>query len=103
MAWPAETAGRYRVTAWIPPNFLASGAMSVSAAVYSLTPRVEHFREVDAVISGYRHSGAGTARGDFTSYIAATTRPKLEWKPVQFEGSRRRHQTSKPAPRFGSR
>jgi len=96
-------AGRYRVTAWIPPNFLASGAMTVSAAVYSLTPRVEHFREVDAVsFQAIDTLGAGTARGDFTSHIGATTRPKLEWT-VEFEGSRRRHHTSQSALRFGSR
>ncbi len=80
MLWATDTdtewhgrkrpAGRYRVIAWIPPNFLAAGAMTVTAAMYSLPPRVEHFREVDALgFQAIDTLGAGTARGDFTGYI----------------------------------
>jgi len=73
-------AGRYRVTAWVPPNFLAAGAMTVTAAMQSFVPRREHFREEDAVsFQAVDSLGAGTARGDFIGHIGAVTRPKLEW------------------------
>jgi lipopolysaccharide transport system ATP-binding protein len=73
-------AGRYRVTAWIPGNFLTAGAMSVTAALCSLAPRVEHFREVDAVgFQAVDTLGGPAARGDYTGHIGAATRPKLEW------------------------
>jgi lipopolysaccharide transport system ATP-binding protein len=72
--------GCYRVIAWIPPNFLGAGAMTVTAAMHSLVPRTEHFREADAVgFQAVDTLGTGTARGDFTGYIGALTRPKLEW------------------------
>ena len=77
--------GRYRVIAWIPPNFLAAGAMTVSAAVHSFLPRTEHFCEVDAVgFQAVDTLGAGTARGYFTGHIGAAIRPKLEWT-VEYE------------------
>jgi lipopolysaccharide transport system ATP-binding protein len=73
-------AGRYRVTAWIPGNFLTAGAMSVTAALCSLAPRVEHFREVYAVgFQAVDTLGGPAARGDYTGHIGAATRPKLEW------------------------
>jgi len=72
--------GRYRLIAWVPANFLSAGAMTVTAGIYSFVPRVEHFREVDAVgFQAVDALGAGTARGDFTGHIGAATRPKLEW------------------------
>jgi lipopolysaccharide transport system ATP-binding protein len=78
--------GRYRVIAWIPPNFLSAGAMTVTAGAYSFLPRVEHFNEVDAVgFQAVDTLGAGTARGDFTGHIGAATRPKLEWT-VDYQG-----------------
>jgi lipopolysaccharide transport system ATP-binding protein len=78
-------AGCYRVTAWIPPNYLTAGAMSVTAAMHSFTPRVEHFREADALgFQAIDTLGPGTARGDFTGYISSVTRPKLEWS-VDYE------------------
>lgn len=62
--------GRYRVIAWIPPNLLTYGAMTVTAGVSSFVPRVEHFLEVDAVrFQAVDPLGAGTTRGDFTGYI----------------------------------
>ena len=72
--------GRYRVVGWIPGNFLTAGAMSVTAALCSLAPRIEHFREVDAVgFQAIDTLGAPTSRGDYTGHIGAATRPKLEW------------------------
>jgi len=91
--------GSYRVIAWIPPNFLEAGAMSVTAGVYSFVPRVEHFLEVGAVsFQAVDTLGPGTARGDFTGHIAAATRPKLEWT-VEYNGER--HQHSRSASQYG--
>jgi len=88
--------GRYRVIAWVPPNFLAPGAMTVTAAIYSFLPRTEHFREADAVgFQAVDTLGTGTARGDFTGYIGAATRPKLEWT-VEYD-SRHLQKTVQPA------
>jgi lipopolysaccharide transport system ATP-binding protein len=73
-------AGRFRETAWVPANFLTAGAMTITVAVYSAPPRVEHFREPDAVsFQAVETYGKETARGKFTGYIGAVTRPKLEW------------------------
>jgi hypothetical protein len=61
--------------------------MTVTAAVYSLAPRVEHFREPDVVsFLAVESDGNATARGKFTGYIGSATRPKLEWS-VDFEGA----------------
>ncbi len=99
--WHGRTrpSGCYRVTAWIPPHFLAAGAKTVSAAVYSFLPRVEHFREADAVaFQTVDTLGPGTARGDFTGHIGAGTWPKLEWT-VEYEEHRQLQQTSRSASR----
>lgn len=93
--------GTYRMAAWIPPNFLQAGAMTVTAGVYSFVPRVEHFREVDAVgFQAVDTLGAGTARGDFTGHIASATRPKLEWT-VEYEDTGRQQQDSHSSSRSG--
>jgi lipopolysaccharide transport system ATP-binding protein len=77
--------GRFRVIAWVPGNFMSAGPMTITAAVYSLAPRVEHFREPDAVsFQAVETYGNETARGKFTGYIGSVTRPKLEWS-VDFE------------------
>jgi lipopolysaccharide transport system ATP-binding protein len=73
-------AGRYQVVAWLPSNFLTAGTMSVTAALCSLRPRVDHFREADVVVfQALDHLGPGGARGDFTDHIGSVTRPKLQW------------------------
>jgi lipopolysaccharide transport system ATP-binding protein len=78
--------GRFRVIAWVPANFMSAGPMSITAAVYSLAPRVEHFRESEAVtFQAIETYGNETARGKFTGYIGSATRPKLEWS-VEFDG-----------------
>jgi lipopolysaccharide transport system ATP-binding protein len=93
--------GRHRVIAWIPPNFLAAGGMTVTAGVYSFVPRVEHFREVDAVgFQAVDTMGAGTARGDFTGHIGAATRPKLEWT-VEYQATCRQDENEQSVPQYG--
>jgi lipopolysaccharide transport system ATP-binding protein len=73
-------AGRFRMIAWVPANFMTAGPMTIAAAVYSLAPRVEHFREPDVVsFQAVETYGNETARGKFTGYIGSATRPKLEW------------------------
>jgi lipopolysaccharide transport system ATP-binding protein len=91
--------GRYRIIAWIPPNFLAAGSLTVTAAMHSFAPRTDHFREVDAVgFQAVDVLGAGSARGDFTGFIGAATRPKLEWT-VEFDS--RHFDKTQPAPSRG--
>ncbi len=83
-------AGRFRMIAWVPANFMTAGPMTITAAVYSLAPRVEHFREPEVVsFLAVESDGDATARGKFTGYIGSTTRPKLEWS-VNFEGASER-------------
>jgi len=78
-------AGWYRVTAWIPSNFLPAGMMKVGVALSSLAPRVEHFHEKDIVaFQVIENHGIENARGSFTDYIGAATLPKLEWS-VDYE------------------
>ncbi len=79
--------GRFRMIAWVPANFMSAGPMTVTASVYSLAPRVEHFHEPDVVsFLAVESDGNATARGKFTGYIGSATRPKLEWS-VDFEGA----------------
>jgi len=80
-------AGHFRMIAWVPANFMTAGPMTVAAAVYSLAPRVEHFREPDVVsFQAIETYGNETARGKFTGYIGSATRPKLEWS-IDFDGA----------------
>jgi lipopolysaccharide transport system ATP-binding protein len=76
-------AGKYRVTAWFPKNFLTAGRMTVTAALTSFTPYAVHFRESD--IAGFQalEAQAGS-RGHFTGYIDGGIRPWLRWD-VEFE------------------
>jgi lipopolysaccharide transport system ATP-binding protein len=73
-------AGWYRVVAWVPAHFLAAGAMTITAGVCSFTPKVEHFREPDAINFQAVETSGAAARGSFSGYIGSVTRPKLEWK-----------------------
>ena len=92
--------GRYRVTAWIPPNFLAAGFMTVGAAMYSFRPRVEHFCEMDAAgFQAVDALGAGTARGDYIGHIGAAVRPKLEWT-VEYQEDRQSYNMKRSVARF---
>jgi lipopolysaccharide transport system ATP-binding protein len=71
-------AGKYRVTAWLPANFLSAGRMTVTASVMSFSPYAVHFRESDA--AGFRALEThGGSRGNFTGYIDGGIRPLLEW------------------------
>jgi lipopolysaccharide transport system ATP-binding protein len=73
-----RSAGFYRVTAWIPANLLAPGALSASVSVYSFQPYKEHLLDSDAVtfVAVETHGGA---RGNFTGYIGGAVRPLLAW------------------------
>lgn len=73
-----RAAGRYRVTAWFPANFLTAGMMTVTASVYSFSPHTAHFLERDAVRFQALES-AGGSRGGFSGYIDGGIRPWLEW------------------------
>jgi hypothetical protein len=84
-------AGRYRTIAWIPRNFLSAVTMKVTAWLCSPTPRVDHFREADAV--GFQTVdtlGAGTAQGDYTDNIGVRDAAEIgvdRWAPRRPQAS----------------
>jgi lipopolysaccharide transport system ATP-binding protein len=74
-------AGRYRITAWLPGNFLAEGRVTVDIAVSSHVPsRQIHFMKRHAV--GFQvidnHDG-DSARGDFKGMLPGVVRPVVQW------------------------
>jgi lipopolysaccharide transport system ATP-binding protein len=70
--------GRYRVVAWVPANLLAPGPLTVTAAMYSYRPYVEHFAEAD-VVSFEAIETDGGSRGQFPGYFGGVVRPWMEW------------------------
>jgi lipopolysaccharide transport system ATP-binding protein len=76
----ARPKGRFSVIAWIPPSLLAAGEMRVTAAMYSLGPRVQHYCEPDAIgFQVVESASEEGARGKFTGQIRAATMPRLHW------------------------
>jgi lipopolysaccharide transport system ATP-binding protein len=74
--------GDYTTTAWIPPNFLNEGLISVEAAITSLqAPRLHvHAGWVDVVSFHVQDPGDGdSARGTFTGQWKGVVRPLLNW------------------------
>ena len=72
--------GTYRTTTWIPGNFLPAGPMRVTAAMYSLGPRIQHFCEPDAVgFEMVEPDDSQSARGRFSDSVEAATIPRLQW------------------------
>lgn len=78
-------AGLYRVVAWLPPNLLAPGPLTVTAALYSDWPYVEHFSQAD-VVSFQAVETEGGSRGRFHGHFGGVVRPWLEWT-VEHDGS----------------
>jgi len=72
--------GRFTSTAWIPGNFLAEGAIIVSAAASSLTPFRRHFTVRDVVAFHVTDPlEGGSARGDWDGEFPGLVRPLLSW------------------------
>jgi lipopolysaccharide transport system ATP-binding protein len=72
--------GCFTSTAWIPGNFLAEGAILVSAAVTTFKPFRFHFAERDVV--GFHVTDpleGGSARGDWDGEFGGLVRPLLPW------------------------
>ncbi len=73
--------GRYTPTAWIPGNFLAEGAVFVTAALSTYKPLIVHFVERDAVVFHVVDSLEGdSARGDYAGVLPGVVRPELDWE-----------------------
>ncbi len=73
--------GRYTTTAWIPGNFLAEGAVFVTAALSTYKPLIVHFVERDAVVFHVVDSLEGdSARGDYAGVLPGVVRPELDWE-----------------------
>jgi lipopolysaccharide transport system ATP-binding protein len=72
--------GFYRASVQVPADLLAEGAMTITAAMTSLTPRHDHFLAPDAVRFLVTEGPDTTStRGIYTGYINAVVRPKLNW------------------------
>ncbi len=78
--------GVVRATCWLPPNLLAEGRVTVTAAVSSYNPTVVHAREDDAVafMAVDRSDGDG-ARGAHSHDLPGVVRPLLEWSVATAE------------------
>ncbi len=72
--------GRYVSTAWIPPNLLSEGILTVGAGIMSEDPFRLHC-DVPRVVGFRVHESANgeTARGDFTGRWPGAVRPLLKW------------------------
>jgi lipopolysaccharide transport system ATP-binding protein len=72
--------GRWLSTVWIPGNFLAEGALSVSCGLVTLDPVIGQFKERDVVSFQVVDSHDGdSARGDWVGPMVAVVRPLLKW------------------------
>jgi lipopolysaccharide transport system ATP-binding protein len=75
--------GRYRATAWLPPNLLNEGVMSVSI-VMAVPDPLERLWTADRAISFNViepiDSTVSTARGLYARAFPGVVRPRLEWE-----------------------
>jgi lipopolysaccharide transport system ATP-binding protein len=79
-----RSAGHYVSTAWIPPNLLTEGSISLSPAMSTLSPERTEFFMPDAVGCHIVDGGLGnSARSDYMGKIRGVIRPKLEWRTVR--------------------
>ncbi len=73
--------GRYRSTAWVPPNLLSSGHISVTPALTTFAPLRVSFAEWNCIaFQVIEVSEPGTARGDYNGAWPGVVRPILEWE-----------------------
>jgi lipopolysaccharide transport system ATP-binding protein len=73
--------GRYVSTMWVPPNFLAEGRVTVTAAITTYYPTMTvHYSEPDSVSFRVVDSLEGdTARGDYAGHMPGIVRPIFDW------------------------
>ncbi len=84
-AWrsTARPTGRFRSTVWIPGNFLAEGAHTVSVAISTFNPTVVHLLQTDVVsFHVYDPMEGDSARGDHAGSMGGVVRPLLTWNDV---------------------
>jgi len=82
--------GRFISTVKIPGNFLAEGAIVVSAVVSTMDPVTVHFSEDDAVAFQVVDSLDGdSARGTFAGAYPGVVRPLLQWT-TEYEPANKR-------------
>jgi lipopolysaccharide transport system ATP-binding protein len=78
--------GEHVATAWIPPNLLNEGLVSVDVGIFSMAaPKLHpHTGAYDAVSFHVQDPGEGdSARGLFTGQWKGVVRPLLEWTVEQ--------------------
>jgi homopolymeric O-antigen transport system ATP-binding protein len=74
--------GEYAATAWIPPNLLNEGSITVEAAICSMDfPKLHHHAAVyEAIAFEVLDPGEGdSARGNFAGQWRGVVRPMLDW------------------------
>ena len=74
--------GDYVATAWIPPNYLNEGLISVDAAVCSIdSPKLHHHFSVWRALTFHVQDPAegDSSRGLFTGQWRGVVRPLLDW------------------------
>ena len=82
--------GAYVSTAWIPPNLLNEGFLSVDAGIFSLAaPRLHPHVNMPAILSFHvRDNGDGdSSKGLFTGQLRGVVRPLLEWSYERVENT----------------
>lgn len=71
--------GVYKTTAWVPPNLLAPGSLTISVACNSFRPYyTEHLSDPDVLSFVALETHAG-ARGQYAGYMSGLVRPLLHW------------------------
>ena len=86
----APPRGTYTCTAWIPPNLLNEGALSVDVTVASLgAPNLVNHINVPGLVKFHvTDPGLGdSAKGLFTGHLRGGVRPLLEWT-TEFDDGR---------------
>ena len=82
--------GMYTCTAWIPPNLLNEGVMSVDVTVASLgAPNLVNHINVPGLVKFHvTDPGLGdSAKGLYTGHLRGGVRPLLEWTTEYADGS----------------
>ena len=81
MAAPAERAGRYVSTIWIPGDFLSEGVVLVSVAISTYIPDLLVHADARGAVA-FRvmdRLDPESARGDYKGLIPGAVRPLLKW------------------------
>jgi lipopolysaccharide transport system ATP-binding protein len=72
--------GRYVTTVVVPGNFLAEGTLFVTAVMFTVSPFIKQFSEMDVIAFQVVDTIDGdSTRGDFGGTVKGVVRPMLQW------------------------